>query len=350
MPRGILLLNLGTPDSPLVPDVRRYLNEFLMDPRIIDVPYPIRRMIVSCFILPFRPKQSAEKYRAIWTDEGSPLLSIGLRLREALRRVLDMPVSLGMRYGHPSIELALREIIEQGIDEIVLAPLFPHYAMSSYETTVCATMEAARRLNCQPDLHILAPFFNHSSYIDALAESAKEHLAGDYDHVLLSFHGVPERHIKKSDPTGAHCLATADCCEAKSPAHRLCYRHQTRRSAELFAKAAGLEAGKYSISYQSRLGRAKWLEPSTRDELVRLAQGGVKNLLVMCPSFTADSLETLEEIGIRGRKVFEEAGGKELRLVPCLNDHPKWIETLKNWCVADFEAAVFWKADEVLGK
>lgn len=333
--RGILLVNLGSPDSPSIADVRRYLGEFLMDGRVLDVPYLLRRFIVSCAILPFRSARSAEAYQSIWWNEGSPLVVISRRVRERLQAKVDMPVALGMRYGNPSIESAVHGLLEQAghrVEELLLIPLYPHYAMSTYETVVEATQSALSRIAPEVSLKVLPPFYDDPLYIRALVASARGHLGKDYDHLLFSYHGLPERHLRKSDPTGSHCLRADDCCRVDSPAHKTCYRAQVLATTEAFVKAADIPADRYSIAFQSRLGRDAWLKPFTATVLPKLASEGKRRLLVMCPAFVSDCLETLEEIGIRGKELFQEAGGEQLELVPCLNDHPLWIDALAQWC------------------
>ena len=328
MNKGVLLVNLGSPDSPSVGDVRRYLNEFLMDGRVIDTPWLLRRFIVG-MILIGRPRESAHAYGKIWTKEGSPLVVTSRHVLEKLRERVRAPVELAMRYQKPSIESALRNLRERGVDELFLIPLFPHYAMSSYETAVVRVMKVARWLAPKMKVTVQPPYFDAPDYIAALAASAKDHLETGYDHLLFSFHGIPERHLKKSDPTHSHCLARPDCCEAASPVHATCYRAQCFKTAAAFVKQAGVPAGKFSISFQSRLGKDPWLKPYTDFELAELPKRGVKKLQVICPAFVSDCLETLEEIGIRGLETFLQAGGEEFAQIPCLNEHPLWIAALE---------------------
>jgi ferrochelatase len=329
MSRGVLLVNLGSPDSPSVPDVRRYLREFLMDGRVLDVNWFVRFCIVHFAILPSRPKQSAHAYQSIWRPEGSPLILISRNVQRELQRRTDGPVELAMRYQKPSIPHALRRLADIGVDDLLLIPLFPHYAMSSYETAVERVKEVAARLTPQMKIQVEPPYFDHPDYIAALVGSAQPLLARGYDHLLFSFHGVPERQIRKSDPTGRHCLATDVCCQRPSPAHATCYRAQCFRTMTAFVQKAGIPQGKYSISFQSRLGRHPWLKPYTDYELPRLAQQGIRRLLVICPAFVSDCLETLEEIGIRGKETFLNAGGAEFAQIPCLNEHPLWLDALE---------------------
>ncbi|MFZ0828720.1 MAG: ferrochelatase [Verrucomicrobiia bacterium] len=328
MNKGVLLVNLGSPDSTSVGDVRRYLNEFLMDGRVIDTPWLLRRIIVG-LILINRPRQSAEAYEKIWLPEGSPLVVTSQRVQARLQERITVPVELAMRYQHPSIPDAIRKLRERGVNELFLIPLFPHYAMSSYETAVQRVREVAARAAPQMRVEVQPPYGAAPDYIAALTASAGNHLEAGYDHLLFSFHGIPERHLRLSDPTGGHCLATVNCCEVASPAHATCYRAQCFQTVAAFVAKAGLPAGKFSVSFQSRLGREPWLKPYTDFELAELPKRGVKKLLVICPAFVSDCLETLEEIGLRGRETFLSAGGKEFAQIPCLNEHPLWIAALE---------------------
>jgi len=328
MSKAILLVNLGSPDSPSVPDVRRYLNEFLMDERVIDVAWLIRRFVVG-MILIRRPKESAHAYSTVWTKEGSPLIVTSRNVQALLQKSVSVPVELAMRYQNPSIESAVKKLAANGTTEVLLIPLFPHYAMSSYETAVVRVQEVAAKLAPQMKVTVQPPYFDAPDYINALAASAAPQLQQGYDHLLFSFHGVPERQIKKSDPTHSHCLMNADCCKQPSEAHQFCYRHQCFRTAEELVKAAGVPAGKWSVSFQSRLGKDPWLTPYTDKELERLGANGVKKILVICPAFVSDCLETIEEIGMRGKEGFLQAGGQEFQQIPCLNEHPHWIEALE---------------------
>ena len=325
--QGVLLVNLGSPNSPAVPDVRRYLREFLMDGRVLDVPWLIRFGIVYLAILPTRPKLSAHAYQQIWTPAGSPLIVTSQAVRTELQRRLPIPVALAMRYQNPSIAHALGNLRDQGVTECLVIPLFPHYAMSSYETAVVRVQELQAKIAPQMALRVQPPYYDNPDYVRALVGSAAEYLQQDYDHLLFSFHGIPERHLRKSDPTGAHCLAQPNCCEGENPAHATCYRAQCYKTVAAFVKLAGVK--NYSVSFQSRLGRDPWLKPYTDLELPRLAAAGVKQLLVICPAFVSDCLETIEEIRIRGRAAFIAAGGKDLRQIPCLNDHPLWLDALE---------------------
>ena len=339
--QGVLLVNLGSPDSTSVPDVRKYLREFLMDPRVLDTPWPIRWYVVNCAILRKRPAESAEAYHKVWTPEGSPLVVISRHVqRELQRRVGDsLTIELAMRYQNPSIESALLKLRAQGVQDLLVFPLFPHYAMSSFETAVVRVQELAARMAPEMRLKIAAPFYRDPDFIAALVASASDYLKSDYDHLLFSFHGLPERHLRKSDPTGRHCLQSPNCCETPSPAHDTCYRAQCYATVRAFVEQANIPPQKYSVSFQSRLGKDPWLKPYTDFEFVRFADAGVKRLLVISPAFVADCLETIEELGIRGKETFLGAGGKEFQQIPCMNEHPLWITALQRM-VEKFQASL----------
>jgi len=329
MSKGILLVNLGSPDSPSVPDVRRYLREFLMDGRVLDVSWFTRFCIVHFAILPTRPKQSAHAYQTIWTPEGSPLIVTSRNVQRKLQARVNVPVELAMRYQNPSIENALRRLSGTGVTELFVIPLFPHYAMSSYESAIERVREVAAKLTPKMRLQFQAPYYKDSNYIAALAASVEQYLQKGFDHLLFSFHGVPERQIRKSDPTGCHCLNSASCCETASPAHATCYRAQCLATMRAVVRELGVPENKFSFSFQSRLGRHPWLKPYTDLEFTRLAAAGIKKLLVICPAFVSDCLETLEEIEIRGRETFLQAGGRQFTFIPCLNEQPLWLEALQ---------------------
>lgn len=327
--RAVLLVNLGSPDSPSVSDVRRYLREFLMDGRVLDAPWPIRFCVVNFAILPTRPKASAHAYSTVWTAEGSPLVVTSRHVQAALQRRLNIPVELAMRYQNPSIDSAVAKLASQNIQEVLLIPLFPHYAMSSFETAVERVKESVAQQMPSAKLHVQPPYYDFPDYIDALVASARDLLSQPYDHLLFSFHGLPERHMRKADTTGCHCLKVPNCCEVPSPAHATCYRAQCFKTVKDFVAKAGVPKEKYSVAFQSRLGRDPWLKPYTDYEVERFAKAGIKRMLVICPAFVSDCLETLEEIGMRARDSFTEAGGEQLTLIPCLNEHPAWLQALQ---------------------
>lgn len=327
--QGVILLNLGSPDSTEVSDVRRYLREFLMDGRVIDAPFAIRWFLVNCLILPTRPRESAEAYEEIWQEDGSPLVITSLRQQKALAAKLDIPVEVGMRYGNPSTPDALKRLLDQGVDDLFIIPMYPHYAMSSYETAVVALMDAVKEQKPELKTTLLPPFYQDPGYIDAMIARAQPSIEGyDFDKLVFSFHGIPQRHLVKGDPSHNHCLTTHDCCNTCHPAHATCYRHQCAMTVEKFVAAANLPKDKYMITFQSRLGREPWLQPYTDKTLEQLAKDGHKKVKVICPAFTADCLETLEEIAMQGRDSFLEAGGEDFEQIPCLNESPAFIDFL----------------------
>ena len=331
--RGIVLVNLGSPDSTEVKDVRRYLNEFLMDGRVIDMPYILRTLLVRGIIVPFRAPKSAEAYRSIWWKEGSPLIVLSKQLQATVQQNFTEPVEIAMRYGNPSPKEAYDKLMQQvpGLKEVIMLPLYPHYAMSSYETAVVYMEEIHKKYKYPFKLTTIEPYYNNADYINALAESIKPYLQNDFDRLLFSYHGVPERHIYKGDVTGNHCLKVRDCCHVNSPAHDKCYRHQTFVTTELTTAALNLPKEKVEQSFQSRLGRDPWLTPYTAKRLEELPKEGVKKLLVACPAFVSDCLETLEEIAEEGKEIFLHAGGESFTMIPCLNTHPLWVNAVVKW-------------------
>jgi protoporphyrin/coproporphyrin ferrochelatase len=327
--KGVLLVNLGSPDSPKTSDVRRYLREFLMDGRVLDTSYPVRFGIVHGCILPFRPKQAAEAYHKVWLPDGSPLVVTSRRVQRELQSRVSVPVEMAMRYQNPSIGFALRQLLDRDVDEILLMTMFPHYAMSTHESVVVKVREELAHLAPSVKLKIVPPYYDEPDYINALVACAEPVLQQGFDHLLFSFHGLPERHLHKSDPTGCHCLKALNCCETPSPAHATCYRAQCFKTVRSFAAQTGITVREYSVAFQSRLGRDPWLQPYTDQVLTQLGKAGVQRLAVICPAFVTDCLETLEEIGMRGRETFLAAGGKEFQLIPCLNEHPRWLAFLE---------------------
>jgi protoporphyrin/coproporphyrin ferrochelatase len=330
--RAVLIANLGSPDSTSVPDVRRYLREFLGDPRVLDISAPLRWLLLEGVILRTRPKKTAHAYSRIWTAGGSPLLVTSEDVRRKLSEALGpgLPVFAAMRYGNPSIPSAIAALAAGGYDDVLLFPQYPHYAMASWETVVVRIREEAAKQAPGMKLSCVQPFYGDPDYIGMLHAVAAPFLAKPHDHVLFSYHGIPERHLRKADSSHAHCTLVADCCNTCSPAHATCYRAQCMRTTAEFAKRAGLESGKYSISYQSRLAGEPWLQPFTDFEFAQLPKAGVKRLLVICPSFLVDCLETLEEISMTGRETFLSAGGEQFEKIMCPNDHPSFIDFLAN--------------------
>ncbi len=335
--RAVLLLNLGSPDSTSVPDVKRYLREFLGDERVIDKPDSafLRSILVNGIIIPSRAKNSAHAYSTIWTDAGSPLIVTSQLAQAALQKRLastssgaTAPVELAMNYGNPSIPDALRRLVAAGVEEVLLFPQYPHYAMSSWETVVAKVYREVAKLSSPLRLEAVQPFYSDPDYIDALVAGARPYLAQPHDHLLFSYHSIPQRHLTKADSSKAHCLVVPDCCTTCSPAHATCYKAQITRTTHLFAARAGLDPSRWSIAFQSRIMGEPWLTPYTDFEYKRLAKEGRKRILVMTPAFVTDCLETLEEIRVRGAEDFQAAGGESFTAIPCLNDHPAYIDFL----------------------
>ena len=330
--RGILLMNLGSPDSTDIKDVKRYLQEFLMDKRVIDYPWLLRKLLVSGIIVPRRAENSAEAYKTIWTNEGSPLVVLSRQLQDTLQQQVAEPIELAMRYGSLTPQKAFEKLQQRmpGIEEVIAVPLYPHYAMSSYETAVEHVKNTHRRKKYPFRLTFVKPYYNDPLYIEALAERMRPYVEQEYDHILFSYHGIPERHIRKSDPTGQHCLKVNDCCNVASVAHSTCYRHQCFETTWLVTDRLHIPKEKFSISFQSRLNDG-WLKPFTDIRLEQLPGEGIKKLLIICPAFVSDCLETLEEIEERGKESFMQAGGESYTMIPCLNTHPLWVKALAAW-------------------
>lgn len=331
---GLLFLNLGTPDQPETKEVRRYLRQFLSDPRVIDIPALGRFLLLNLFILPFRPKQSAEAYRTIWTEEGSPLLLFTQALTQEVAKLIDDGISVrfAMRYQNPSIAEALAAFDQEGIEKLVIFPLYPQYASSSTGSCLQDVYEQAAKLWNVPSLCVVPPYYDHPGFIKSLATVTREAVDIEtYDHFMFSFHGLPERHVRKSEVGGKPwCLADKTCCDTINDANRYCYRAQSYATARELARELDLSDDRYEVAFQSRLGRTPWIQPYTDERISALPGEGVKKLAVIVPSFASDCLETLEEIGIRGVELFEEAGGETLDLVPCVNAHPSWVEVVRD--------------------
>ena len=329
--KGILLVNLGSPKSTSVKDVKEYLDEFLMDERVIDYRWFFRALLVKGIILNVRPKKSAAAYKTVWTDEGSPLIVITKQIQQKLQKIVDVPVEIGMRYAEPSIETGIRKLTEQGVEEIVLFPLYPQYAMSTTETVVEKAKEVQAKHFPNIKINYVKPFYNREIYINCLAESIKEKLPENFDMLQFSYHGVPERHIYKTDPTKT--CKIGDCCfKEDHPSHQYCHRHQCLKTTESVRQKLGLEENKVKSTFQSRLGKDKWIEPYTDETLENFPKNGVKNLAIVCPAFVSDCLETLEEISVEGKEEFLHAGGEKFHYIPCLNDEDRWINVVKQLC------------------
>ncbi len=331
-PTGVLLCNLGTPEAPRTPEVRRYLRQFLSDPRVIDIPSPVRAAVLELAILPKRPAASASAYAKIWTEAGSPLLVNSVALRDRVAERLPEPewkVVLGMRYGEPALDKAYGELLAAGCTNIVVVPLYPQYATSSTGSTLELLYAAAAKSWNTPSFAVTPAFYDDARFIEAFARVTEPVLAEHApEHVLLSFHGLPERHMKKSDITGAHCLANAGCCDAIGPANSWCYRAQCHATARALVARLGLAPDRWSLGFQSRLGRTPWIKPYSDEQLIQLRERGISRIAVMCPAFVADCLETLEEIGIRAAEDWHARGGESLVLVPSLNATAPWVDAV----------------------
>lgn len=332
---GVLLINIGTPDEPTPDAVGRYLGEFLMDEYVLDMPFIKRWLLVNRVIIPRRKHYSAEHYQKVQMAEGSPLLVHMQRLAAGLTDELsdnEIPyvVEIGMRYGNPSIAAGLNKLKQAGVDRILAAPLYPQYTQSSFETGVVATKREAKKLELSDKLIFLDPFYVDEGFIDAYARIVAEHLqTHSPDHTLFSFHGVPVRHIKQIDKTN-YCRADDTCCDRIGTKNTSCYRAQCHATSRAIAAAVGLTADKYTTCFQSQFGKDEWIGPPFEAVIAELPKRGIKTVAVACPSFVADCLETLEEIGIRGREEFRTAGGEQLTLIPCLNSDPLWIKAVGN--------------------
>lgn len=324
---GVLLVNLGTPDAPTLSAIRRYLRQFLSDPRVVELPRALWLPILYLFVLPFRPKRLAHAYASVWTEAGSPLLSISLRQTAALKARLqaacgqDVPVALAMTYGQPGIAEALAELEAQSVRRIIVLPLYPQYSGSTTAAAFDAVFAAVRERRWVPELRTINAYHDHPSYIAALANSVRRHWAeqGRAEHLLMSFHGVPQGYVEQGDPYYCHCQKTA----------------------RLLAESLGLTKADYTVTFQSRFGKAPWVQPYTDEAVVRLAQRGIKQLDAICPGFAADCLETLEEVSLRYAEDFQAAGGERMRYIPALNDHPEHIEALAGLLAPLLDANLF---------
>ncbi len=336
---GVLLINLGTPDGPSPEAVGRFLREFLMDGYVLDIPAPLRWPLVNVAIVPRRRKQSAQLYQKIHSADGPALLFHTRQLASKVSAELSASedlylVTFGMRYGNPSIASALEELSAEDVEQILVLPLYPQYAESSFETAVVETRKRAAELRCADKLFFLPPFYADPNFIKACVQRVRDHFNGDSpEHVVFSFHGVPVRHLKKLDQSQQHCFVKQSCCRAITDVNQNCYRAQCLFTAQAIRQQLGLSESSCTTSFQSRFGRTEWVGPATDEVLRNLARSGVRKVAVFCPSFVADCLETLEEIAIRGSETFLEAGGEELRLIPSLNTHPVWVTTVSNWII-----------------
>ncbi|QHV93595.1 ferrochelatase [Spirosoma endbachense] len=327
---GVLLVNLGTPDSPSVPDVRKYLREFLMDSRVIDIPYIQRFFLINGIIAPFRAPKSAKVYKQLWSETGSPLKYYGNVVERQLQTVLgdDYVVKLAMRYQSPSIQAGLDEFQQLGLRDIVVVPFFPQYASASTGSVYEKVMDIVKTWQVIPAVRFINRFLEHPKFIEGFVQLGRKYMAAyDYDHIIFSYHGLPERQITKGDVAHTVCRF-GTCCESFHAQNQHCYRAQCFETTRLLVRDLGIPEGKYTTCFQSRLGRTPWIKPYTDDVIRELGAKGVKSVLAFSPSFVADCLETTIEVGVEYKELFEASGGKHWQLVESLNDNPLWIETL----------------------
>ena len=335
-----MLINVGTPDEPTVKSVRNYLREFLLDPDVIDAPYIIRQLLVRGIILRVRPKKIAPLYRKIWMDEGSPLRVYSDRITKSLNEMVeDVEFDFAMRYGNPSIESGLMSLRDKGVDELLLLPMFPHYAQATTESALKHAYKQLKSINWSPKIIEMGHFDTDEEYVIPLTNSIQSQLDNDA-HLLFSYHGLPVSHVKRVDKSKNHCQKVNDCCSIKSEANSLCYGHHCMNTTQTVVGLLGLNEDQWSISFQSRIGPVKWLEPSTMDKVEELVKRGVKKLAIVAPAFLADGLETLEELDIGIREHFLELGGEELIVIKCLNDNQDWVEGLSKLITKKFSNPV----------
>lgn len=325
--KGVLLVNLGTPDAPTKPAVYRYLKQFLLDPRVIDYPWLGRNLLVRGIILPFRTGNSTRLYKELWTDEGSPLMFYGQRLAAGVQQELgsDYVVELAMRYQNPSIESAIEKLMDAGVREITVLPLFPQYASATTGSVHQEVMRILSKEQVIPRVNFISSYHDYEPMIEVFAGNARQFDLGAYDHILFSYHGLPQRQLLKADRTG-HCQGAGACCRKLVQNNQYCYTAQCHDTTRALVEKLGLKAGSYTTCFQSRLGKEVWAKPYTSEVIEERAAKGDKKLLVFCPAFVADCLETIIEIGVEYQELFEKLGGEKVDLVPSLNDHPQWIK------------------------
>ncbi len=331
MKTGVLLINLGTPDSPKTSDVRKYLSQFLSDPRVIDINPVGRFLLVNGIIVPFRGPKSAKLYQKIWTKEGSPLLTNSVKVKTLLQESLgkSFVVELGMRYQNPSIESALDKLREAQVQKIIIIPLYPQYASSSTGSSVEEALRIISKWEVTPSIEIISKFYDNNDFIDACVERAKKYDLHKYDFFIFSYHGLPERHIMKgASHYGANTCNMGSCCNIITKNNQYCYRANCFETSRLLVRRLGIPEGKYETTFQSRFDDG-WIKPYSDNVIKQKAKEGKKNILVFSPAFVADCLETIYEIGTEYNELFKEHGGEKITLVESLNDHPKWIEALK---------------------
>lgn len=333
--KGILLVNLGTPDSPAVGDVRRYLDEFLMDERVIDINPVGRTLLVKGIIVPFRGPKSAKTYQKVWNENGSPLMYYSVRVTQRLQEKLgaDYCVELGMRYQNPSIASALGKLKAAGVKSIKVIPLFPQYASATTGSVHQRVMELVSKWQTIPDISFVNSYHDAPDMLDIYAENGRKYKPESFDHVIFSFHGLPQRQLIKADDTKSHCLRSADCCKRLTDVNQFCYSAQCHNTARLIAERLSIPAEKYTVTFQSRLGKDPWAQPYTSEVIHGLGKSGAKRLLVFSPAFVADCLETIYEVAEEYDLEFKALGGEKVQLVESLNDKPEWVEVLARLAV-----------------
>ena len=334
--KGVLLVNLGSPASTSTKDVRKYLDQFLMDERVIDAPYWLRTILVRGIILNTRPKKSAKAYKKIWWDEGSPLIVLSERLHDKVQEKTELPVALSMRYGDPSIKSGLQELHDKGVTDVLIVPLYPQHAMATTDTILVLAEKLRVEFYPQMKFQHIPAFYHKKDYIKVLGDNIKNYLEGkEWDKILFSYHGIPERHVRKSDITKSHCKpndsVNFECCKTASPAHEFCYKHQCYETTKQVVEYLGIPPDQHFVSFQSRLAGDPWLQPYTDKMLEKYPSEGVKKLAVVTPAFVSDCLETLEEIAMEGKEEFLKFGGEKFHAIPCINDNDDWVDVLVNW-------------------
>jgi ferrochelatase len=325
---AVLLINVGTPDSPRVKDVRRYLTQFLNDPRVIDLPWLPRKILVNAIIVPFRAPKSSKLYKMLWTENGSPLMYFGNELQRLLQEQLgiNFRVFLGMRYGNPALKCVLEGIRNEGFQKLVVIPLFPQYASSTTGTAIRAVLEIIEKWNVIPDVRFVSQFYRNPEFIEAFATRIKSYRPETYDHIVFSYHGLPIRHIDRIHPEISHAACE---CTRVFPAHgEFCYKATCYETTRMIAQRLSISNDQFTVSFQSRLTN-NWLEPFTDRVITDKAKAGAHKILIAAPAFVADCLETTVELGIEYKKLFIEAGGTQLNYVESLNDMPEWVQALK---------------------
>lgn len=328
--KGVLLVNLGSPDSTDPKDVKKYLDEFLMDENVIDLPYIFRALLVKGIILNTRPKKSAATYKKIWWKEGSPLIVLSKHLQKKVQTKTTFPVVLAMRYGNPSIKSGLEELANKGVKEVFVVPLYPQYAMSTSETVVAKVFEERNKHFPNLKLDYLKPFYNNDEYIEVLANSIKKELPENFDKLIFSYHGVPVRHITKKDSKKRKAIKQ-EYFKRPTTEEETNYQKHCYKTTELVQKKLGLSDDKIFIAFQSRLGLDPWLQPYFDKTIEKFPEKGIKNIVVVTPAFVSDCLETLEEIAMEGKEEFLEAGGEKYQTIPCINDNDDWVTILSKW-------------------